>query len=182
MLTQASAGGVYSDRAARKIKSGFDSLSNSPVDKEKVRIWYLAAVALIGAAVTALCAYRLPGSQLNIKFAALVLITLLIGSRITIKIPGARGKIPFQTPSSSLQFCYLEPKRQCCSPRSRRFAPQYSSPGKCGWRFLRRSDGGIDIYYRLRGAPSVSCLKPAGKLFAKLHHRFMRDGLVGNTS
>ena len=51
------------------------------------------SVALIGAAVTALCAYRLPVAQLDSKFIALVLITILVGSRITIKIPGARGEI-----------------------------------------------------------------------------------------
>jgi diguanylate cyclase (GGDEF)-like protein/PAS domain S-box-containing protein len=51
------------------------------------------SVALIGGAVTALCAYRLPVAQLDFKFVALVVITILIGSRITIKIPGARGQI-----------------------------------------------------------------------------------------
>ena len=51
------------------------------------------SVALIGAAVTALCAWRLPFGQLDSKFAALALITVLIGSRITIKIPGERGQI-----------------------------------------------------------------------------------------
>jgi diguanylate cyclase (GGDEF)-like protein/PAS domain S-box-containing protein len=93
MPAQASAGGVYSDRAAGKIESRVDLLSNLPVNKEKIRSWYLVAVALVGAAVTALCAHRLPVSQLNVKFAALSLITLFIGSRITLKIPGARGKI-----------------------------------------------------------------------------------------
>jgi diguanylate cyclase (GGDEF)-like protein/PAS domain S-box-containing protein len=51
------------------------------------------AVALIGAAVTLACAYRLPGMHLEYKFAALALMTVLIGSQITIKIPGARGQI-----------------------------------------------------------------------------------------
>ncbi|MDQ2976348.1 MAG: diguanylate cyclase [Acidobacteriota bacterium] len=50
-------------------------------------------MALIGGAVTALCAYRLPVAQLDFKFVALLVITILIGSRITIKIPGARGQI-----------------------------------------------------------------------------------------
>ncbi|HCX29519.1 MAG TPA: hypothetical protein DHU55_07065 [Blastocatellia bacterium] len=54
---------------------------------------YMSCVALIGAAVTALCIYRLPVAQLNLQFAVLVLVTLLIGSRITIKIPGVRGQI-----------------------------------------------------------------------------------------
>ena len=53
----------------------------------------MVAVAVIGAAVTAVCAYRLPVTQLDSKFLALTLITVFIGSRITIKIPGARGQI-----------------------------------------------------------------------------------------
>jgi diguanylate cyclase (GGDEF)-like protein/PAS domain S-box-containing protein len=51
------------------------------------------ALALLGLAISVLCAYRLPFSQLDSQFAALALITLLIGSRITIKIPGASGQI-----------------------------------------------------------------------------------------
>ncbi len=51
------------------------------------------AVALLGAAVTLMCAYSLPLTHLDSRFAALTLITVLIGSRITIKIPGARGQI-----------------------------------------------------------------------------------------
>jgi diguanylate cyclase (GGDEF)-like protein/PAS domain S-box-containing protein len=47
----------------------------------------------MGAAVTMFCAYRLPFMHLEYKFAALALITVLIGSQITIKIPGARGQI-----------------------------------------------------------------------------------------
>jgi diguanylate cyclase (GGDEF)-like protein/PAS domain S-box-containing protein len=63
------------------------------VDKQSFRKWYLFSVALIGAAVTMLCVYRMPFSLLGSKFAALALITLLVGSQITIKIPGARGQI-----------------------------------------------------------------------------------------
>jgi diguanylate cyclase (GGDEF)-like protein/PAS domain S-box-containing protein len=51
------------------------------------------AVALLGAAVIVFCLYRLPLTQLNGTFSLLALVTLLIGSRITIKIPGARGQI-----------------------------------------------------------------------------------------
>jgi diguanylate cyclase (GGDEF)-like protein/PAS domain S-box-containing protein len=51
------------------------------------------SVALVGAAATLFCAWRLPFAQLDAKFVALTLITVLIGSRITIKIPGARGQI-----------------------------------------------------------------------------------------
>jgi diguanylate cyclase (GGDEF)-like protein/PAS domain S-box-containing protein len=53
----------------------------------------MLSVAIIGAAVTVLCITRLPVAQLNSQYAVLVLITVLIGSRITIKIPGARGQI-----------------------------------------------------------------------------------------
>lgn len=51
------------------------------------------SVALIGAAVIALCVFRLPLAELDAKFVALTLLTVVIGSRITIKIPGARGQI-----------------------------------------------------------------------------------------
>jgi diguanylate cyclase (GGDEF)-like protein/PAS domain S-box-containing protein len=51
------------------------------------------SVALTGAAVTAICASRLPSANLNSEFVVLALITVLIGSRITIKIPGERGEI-----------------------------------------------------------------------------------------
>jgi diguanylate cyclase (GGDEF)-like protein/PAS domain S-box-containing protein len=70
-----------------------DGTKTRKVDKQKIRSAYLFSVALIGAAVTALCAWRLPFGQLDSKFAALALITVLIGSRITIKIPGERGQI-----------------------------------------------------------------------------------------
>ena len=53
----------------------------------------MLSVALLGAAVMVLCAYRLPQFQIDARFAALALVTILIGSRITIKIPGARGQI-----------------------------------------------------------------------------------------
>lgn len=62
-------------------------------EKQEFRRWYMFSVALIGAAVTAICVYRLPFALLGSKFAALALITLLVGSQITIKIPGARGQI-----------------------------------------------------------------------------------------
>jgi diguanylate cyclase (GGDEF)-like protein/PAS domain S-box-containing protein len=51
------------------------------------------AVSIIGAAVIMLCAWRLTVAQLDLKFVVLALVTILIGSRITIKIPGARGQI-----------------------------------------------------------------------------------------
>jgi diguanylate cyclase (GGDEF)-like protein/PAS domain S-box-containing protein len=63
------------------------------VNKQKIRSLYMFSVALIGVAVTLFCAWHLPFAQLDAKFAALTLITVLIGSRITIEIPGARGQI-----------------------------------------------------------------------------------------
>ena len=63
------------------------------MDKLKIRRWYMIWVALIGAVVTVVCAYRLPGLHLEYKFAALALITVLLGSQITIKIPSGRGQI-----------------------------------------------------------------------------------------
>jgi len=62
------------------------------MDKQALRKSYMRAVALIGAAVVAFCAYRLPVAQLDLRFVVLVLVTLL-SSRITIKIPRARGNI-----------------------------------------------------------------------------------------
>jgi diguanylate cyclase (GGDEF)-like protein/PAS domain S-box-containing protein len=53
----------------------------------------MSSMALIGAAVMAMCVYGLPVAQLDASFAVLTLITILIGSRITIKIPGAHGQI-----------------------------------------------------------------------------------------
>ena len=62
------------------------------MDKQTLRKWYMRAVALIGAAVVVFCAYRLPVARLDLRFAVLVLVTFL-SSRITIKIPRARGNI-----------------------------------------------------------------------------------------
>jgi len=50
-------------------------------------------VALLGATVVACCAYRLPVARLDLRFAVLVVVSVLIASRITIKIPKARGNI-----------------------------------------------------------------------------------------
>jgi len=75
----------------RRIPS--DRLKSEKVDKQRIINWYLFSVALTGAAVTAVCAWRLPFARLDSKFAVLALITVLIGSRITIKIPGERGQI-----------------------------------------------------------------------------------------
>lgn len=51
------------------------------------------ALALLGTGVSLMCAYGLPRLRLDLPFGILALITILIGSRITIKIPGAHGQI-----------------------------------------------------------------------------------------
>ena len=51
------------------------------------------ALALLGTGVSLMCTYGLPLSRLDSRFAILAVITILVGSRITIKIPGARGQI-----------------------------------------------------------------------------------------
>jgi diguanylate cyclase (GGDEF)-like protein/PAS domain S-box-containing protein len=68
-------------------------LKSEKVDKQRIRSLYLVSVALTGAAVTAFCVWRLPFARLDAEFAVLALITVLIGSRITVKIPGERGQI-----------------------------------------------------------------------------------------
>lgn len=70
-----------------------DFLSKAKLNTHRIRSWYMLSVALAGAAVAVLCAYRLDWRQLDARFLALTLVTVFIGSRITIKIPGARGQI-----------------------------------------------------------------------------------------
>lgn len=50
-------------------------------------------VTLLGVAVAALCASRLPFLKLDLRFLVLAFITVFIGSRITIRVPRARGRI-----------------------------------------------------------------------------------------
>ena len=59
------------------------------------------ALALLGGAITLLCAYRLPYAQLDVRFAALTLIAVLLGSRITIKIRAPAVKFRSRTLSFS---------------------------------------------------------------------------------
>lgn len=51
------------------------------------------ALALLGTGLSLMCAYGLPLWHLDLRFAILAIITILVGSRITIKIPGAHGQI-----------------------------------------------------------------------------------------
>jgi diguanylate cyclase (GGDEF)-like protein/PAS domain S-box-containing protein len=68
-------------------------LKSENVDNKKTRGVYLFTVAVTGATVASLCAWNLRFAKLDSKFAVLAIITVLVGSRITIKIPGERGQI-----------------------------------------------------------------------------------------
>jgi diguanylate cyclase (GGDEF)-like protein/PAS domain S-box-containing protein len=63
------------------------------MNKQGNRSSFLWAVTLSGAAVTVVCASRLPFSKLDLRFFCLALITVFIGSKITIRVPHARGRI-----------------------------------------------------------------------------------------
>ncbi|HUQ34735.1 MAG TPA: diguanylate cyclase, partial [Pyrinomonadaceae bacterium] len=54
---------------------------------------YMRAVIVLGSAVFILSALTFPTAQIDIRFFFLALITICIGSRITIKIPRVRGHI-----------------------------------------------------------------------------------------
>lgn len=61
--------------------------------RQTFRTLYLILVTLLGVAVAALCASRLPFLKLDLRFLVLAFITVFIGSRITIRVPRARGRI-----------------------------------------------------------------------------------------
>src|SRR5688500_11876187 len=63
------------------------------MENQKIRNRYMYALALLGTVVSVVCAFGKPISQLDSRFAILALITILVGSRITIKIPDARSQI-----------------------------------------------------------------------------------------
>jgi diguanylate cyclase (GGDEF)-like protein/PAS domain S-box-containing protein len=63
------------------------------VDNQQIRKWYLWTVTLWGAAVFVLCAYRLPFAKLDLKFVVIAAATILVGSRITIRMPRVNGRI-----------------------------------------------------------------------------------------
>lgn len=116
----------------------------------------MVSVALIGAAVTGLCAYRLPIAELDSKFVVLTLITVLIGSRISIKITGAGGQI-----SVSDTFIFLaillfgvEAAVLLAAFSSFFFAALQPESG-CGV-FQCRRHGGFDIRFSFDSAPTVS--------------------------
>jgi diguanylate cyclase (GGDEF)-like protein/PAS domain S-box-containing protein len=63
------------------------------MNKQRSRTLFLWAVTLSGAAVTILCASRLPFTRLDLRFLVLALITIFISSKITIRVPRTRGRI-----------------------------------------------------------------------------------------
>ncbi|HZI87518.1 MAG TPA: hypothetical protein VFD48_11840, partial [Pyrinomonadaceae bacterium] len=63
------------------------------MNQQAIRNWFMKIVALTGAIVTVLSVFRLPVGQLDLRYPFLVLITIAIGSRITVQIPRAKGHI-----------------------------------------------------------------------------------------
>jgi diguanylate cyclase (GGDEF)-like protein/PAS domain S-box-containing protein len=63
------------------------------MDRHTIRNWFMRTIALLGAMVTILSVYRLPIHQLDLRYPFLVLVTIIIGSRITVQIPRAKGHI-----------------------------------------------------------------------------------------
>ena len=61
--------------------------------RQTLRTLFLILVTLLGVVVAVLCASRLPFLKLDIRFLVLAFITVFIGSRITIRVPRARGRI-----------------------------------------------------------------------------------------
>ena len=60
--------------------------------RELLRSTYMWSVAAVGMAVAAFCAYNLPVAQFDRRFIILGL-AMLVGSRVTIEIPRAKGHI-----------------------------------------------------------------------------------------
>jgi diguanylate cyclase (GGDEF)-like protein/PAS domain S-box-containing protein len=63
------------------------------MSRQTIRNWFMRTIALLGAVVTVLCVYRLPVQQIDLRYLFLVLVTIVIGSRITVQIPRAKGHI-----------------------------------------------------------------------------------------
>jgi diguanylate cyclase (GGDEF)-like protein/PAS domain S-box-containing protein len=53
----------------------------------------MRTIAGLGAVVVTVCVYKLPVAQLDLRYLFVVLVTIIIGSRVTVKIPRARGHI-----------------------------------------------------------------------------------------
>ncbi len=69
-----------------------NSQASKQVNRDKIRTRYLAGVTLCGFAVSLISAYRLPLAALDLKFAVLAAVTILVAG-ITIRIPRARGRV-----------------------------------------------------------------------------------------
>ena len=63
------------------------------IDRYTLRNWYMRTIASFGAIITILSVYRMPVEQLDLRYPFLALVTIIIGSRITVQIPRAKGHI-----------------------------------------------------------------------------------------
>jgi diguanylate cyclase (GGDEF)-like protein/PAS domain S-box-containing protein len=63
------------------------------MNRQAIRNWYMRSIALVGAVVTCWSVYALPVEQLDLRYPCLALVTIIIGSRITVQIPRAKGHI-----------------------------------------------------------------------------------------
>jgi PAS domain-containing protein len=63
------------------------------VTNQTRRTWYLWSVTLLGVAAIILSAYRLTAAKLDARFLLLALVTVFVASRITIRVPRAKGRI-----------------------------------------------------------------------------------------
>ncbi|MDT4966749.1 MAG: hypothetical protein QOJ64_1486 [Acidobacteriota bacterium] len=68
-------------------------MRTAPLDKENYSKQYMWAVIILGSAVLAFSGLTLPIAQIDMRFLFLAVITICIGSRITIQIPRVRGHI-----------------------------------------------------------------------------------------
>src|SRR5262249_29773550 len=64
-----------------------------PMRRQNIRSVFLWIVTILGAVLALYCALSLPVARLDLTFAALSLIAILLGSRITIRVPLAKARI-----------------------------------------------------------------------------------------
>ncbi|PYS79401.1 MAG: hypothetical protein DMF66_02860, partial [Acidobacteria bacterium] len=63
------------------------------MDKKRVLSYYIWLVVVAGAAAIAYCALRVPVARLDLKFAALALLTIFFSARFAISIPNYSGHL-----------------------------------------------------------------------------------------
>ncbi len=63
------------------------------IDRQRVTKWYMWLIVAAGGVVFAYSVYAIPYGQLDFRFALLLLLTILISSRVAIKIPRANTTI-----------------------------------------------------------------------------------------